>query len=142
MNTNLALCLALQRAHASLRLKLDDELGVYHGIGFSDFVLLDLLAQMANGRVRIVELVRPLGLPQSAVLRQLIALEKIGLVVRDGASDERYAVLRPAGRVLVNAARETADNICSIAVTSIAPATVRLLSTALIALACAPLSFT
>jgi hypothetical protein len=40
MNTNLALCLALQRAHASLRLKLDDELGVYHGIGFSDFVLL------------------------------------------------------------------------------------------------------
>jgi DNA-binding MarR family transcriptional regulator len=141
MNTNLALCLALQRAHANLRLKLDDELGIYHGIGFSDFVLLDLLAQMANGRVRIVELVRPLGLPQSAVLRQLIALEKIGLVVRDGASDERYAVLRPAGRVLVNDARETADSICSRAVTSIAPATVGLLSTALITLACAPLSF-
>jgi DNA-binding MarR family transcriptional regulator len=138
MNTNLALCLALQRAHASLRLRLDDELGLYHGIGFSDFVLLDLLAQMANGRVRIVELVRPLGLPQSAVLRQLIALEKIGLVVRDGASDERYAVLRPAGRVLVNAARETADSICSRAVTSIAPTTIAQVFTALVALACAP----
>jgi DNA-binding MarR family transcriptional regulator len=138
MNTNLALCLALQRAHASLRLKLDDELGIYHGIGFSDFVLLDLLAQMTNCRVRIVELVRPLGLPQSAVLRQLIALEKIGLVVRDGASDERYAVLRPAGRVLVNAARETADSICSRVVTLIAPATFGQLSTALITLACAP----
>lgn len=138
MNTNLALCLALQRAHASLRLRLDDELGIYHGIGFSDFVLLDLLAQMANGRVRIVELVRPLGLPQSAVLRQLIALEKIGLVVRDGESDERYAVLRPAGRVLVNAARETADSICSKAVTSIAPSTIALVSTALVALACEP----
>lgn len=138
MNTNLALCLALQRAHASLRLKLDDELGIYHGIGFNDFVLLDLLAQTANGRVRIVELVRPLGLPQSAVLRQLIALEKIGLVVRDGASDERYAVLRPAGRVLVNAARETANSICSRAVTSIDPSTITLVSTARVALACEP----
>lgn len=138
MNTNLASCLALQRAHASLRLKLDDELGIYHGISFSDFVLLDLLAQTANGRVRIVELVRPLGLPQSSVLRQLIVLEKIGLVVRDGASDERYAVLRPAGRMLVNVARETADSICSRAVTSIAPATAGLVSTALVTLACAP----
>lgn len=45
MNTNLDLCLAIQRAHASLRLKLDDELGIYHGISFSDFVLLDILAQ-------------------------------------------------------------------------------------------------
>lgn len=138
MNSNLSFCLALQRAHASLRLKLDDELGIYHGISFSDFVLLDLLAQTANGRVRIVELVRPLGLPQSAVLRQLIVLEKIGLVVRDGASDERYAVLRPAGRALINVARETADNICSGAVTSISPATIGLVSTALVTLTCAP----
>jgi DNA-binding MarR family transcriptional regulator len=135
MNTNLALCLALHRAHASLRLKLDDELGIYHGISFSDFVLLDLLAQTANGRVRIAELVRPLGLPQSAVLRQLIVLEKIGLVVRDGASDERYAALRPAGRALVNTARETADSICSRAVTSITPDTVGLVSAALVTLA-------
>ncbi|HZW25012.1 MAG TPA: helix-turn-helix domain-containing protein [Gallionella sp.] len=138
MNSNLALCLALHRAHASLRLKLDDELGIYHGISFSDFVVLDLLAQTANGRVRIVELVRPLRLPQSAVLRQLIVLEKIGLVVRDGASDERYAVLRPAGRVLVNTARETADSICSRAVTSITPDTVGLVSSALVTLACEP----
>lgn len=138
MNTNLAFCLALHRAHASLRLKLDDELGIYHGISFSDFVLLDLLAQAANGRIRIVELVRSLGLPQSAVLRQLIVLEKIGLVVRDGASDERCAVLRPAGRVLVNAARETADSICSRAVTLITPDKVGLATTALVTLACAP----
>lgn len=138
MNINLSFCLAIQRAHASLRLKLDDELGIYHGISFSDFVLLDSLAQTVNGRVRIVELVRPLGVPQSAVLRQLILLEKIGLVVRDGASDERYAVLRPAGRVLVNAARETANNICSRAVISITPDTIGLVSTALVTLACAP----
>jgi hypothetical protein len=31
MNTNLGFCLALHRAHASLQLKPDDELGMHHG---------------------------------------------------------------------------------------------------------------
>jgi len=135
MNTNLGFCLALHRAHASLQLKLDDELGIHHGISFDDFALLNLLAQADGGRVSIPELVRPLGQPQSAVLRQLIVLEKIGLVVRQGANGFRQAVLRPAGRTLVNAARETADSICTEAVASIAPAVVATVSAALVTLA-------
>ncbi len=135
MNTNLGFCLALHRAHASLQLKLDDELGLYHGISFNDFALLNLLALADGGRVSIAELVRPMGQPQSSVLRQLIVLEKIGLVVRDGANGDRQAVLRPAGRALVNAARETADSICTEAVESIAPAVVATVSAALVALA-------
>ena len=138
INTNLDFCLALQRAHASLQLKLDEELGTYHGISFSDFVLLDLLAQTENGRVRIAELVHPLGQPQSAVLRQLIVLEKIGLVTRDGTSGDRYAVLRPVGHALVNAAHETASSICTEAVASIAPAAVGMVSAALVTLARMP----
>jgi len=135
MNTNLGFCLALHRAHASLQLKLDDELGIHHGISFDDFALLNLLAQADGGRVSIPELVRPLGQPQSSVLRQLIVLEKIGLVVRQGANGFRQAVLRPAGRTLVNAARETADSICTEAVASIAPAVVATVSAALVTLA-------
>ena len=135
MNTNLGFCLALHRAHASLQLKLDDELGIHHGISFDDFALLNLLAQADGGRVSIPELVRPLGQPQSSVLRQLILLEKIGLVVREGANGFRQAVLRPAGRTLVNAARETADSICTEAVASIAPAVVATVSAALVTLA-------
>ena len=135
MNTNLGFCLALHRAHASLQLKLDDELGIRHGISFNDFALLNLLAQADGGRVSIPELVRPMGQPQSAVLRQLILLEKIGLVVREGANGDRQAVLRPAGRALVHAARETADSICAEAVASIAPAAVATVSAALVALA-------
>lgn len=138
MNTNLDFCLALHRAHASLQLKLDDELGTYHGISFSDFALLNLLAQADGGRVSIPELVRPIGQPQSAVLRQLIVLEKIGLVVRDGTNGLRQAVLRPAGRALVNAARETADSICTEAVESIAPAVVETVSAAMVTLARTP----
>jgi DNA-binding IclR family transcriptional regulator len=134
MNTNLGFCLALHRAHASLQRKLDDELGLYHGISFNDFALLNLLAEADGGRVNIPELVRPLGQPQSSVMRQLIVLEKIGLVVREGANGFRQAVLRPAGRALVNAARETAENICTDAVESIAPATVEMVSAALVTL--------
>ena len=138
MNANLDFCLALHRANASLQLKLDDELGTYHGISFNDFALLHLLAQAVDVRVNIPELVRPLGQRQSSVLRQLIVLEKIGLVVRDGANGRRQAVLRPAGRALVNAARETADSICTEAVESIAPAAVEIVCAALVTLARTP----
>src|SRR3989339_1925774 len=138
MNTNLDFCLALHRANASLQLKLDDQLGLYHGVGFNDLVLLDLLAQADGSRIGIPELVRPLGQPQSSVLRKLILLEKIGLVVREGANGNRQAVLRPAGRALVNAARETADSICTEAVASIAPAAVATVSAALFTLARTP----
>ena len=138
MNTNLGFCMALHRAHASLQHKLDDELGLYHGISFNDFALLNLLAEADGGRVGIAELVRPMGQPQSAVLRQLIVLEKIGLVVREGANGFRQAVLRPAGRALVHAARETADSICTEAVESIAPAVVEMVSAALVTLARTP----
>ncbi len=138
MNTNLGFCLALHRAHASLQLKFDDELGIHHGISFNDFALLNLLAQADGGRVSIPELVRPLGQPQSSVLRQLIVLEKIGLVVREGANGFRQAVLRPAGRALVNAARETAEGICTDAVESIDSAVVATVSAALVTLALAP----
>jgi len=138
MNTNLGFCLALHRAHASVQLKLDDELGLHHGISFNDFALLNLLAQADGARVSIAELVRPLGQPQSAVLRQLIVLEKIGLVMREGANGSRQAVLRPAGRALVNAARESADSICTEAVASIAPEAVGMVCAALVTLACTP----
>jgi DNA-binding MarR family transcriptional regulator len=138
MNTNLDFCLALHRAYASLQLKLDNELGLYHGISFNDFALLNLLAQADGDRVNIPELVRPIGQPQSAVLRQLILLEKIGLVVREGANGDRQAVLRPAGRSLVNAACETAGNICTEAVESIVPTAVVMVSAALATLAYTP----
>jgi MarR family transcriptional regulator, organic hydroperoxide resistance regulator len=138
MNTNLGFCLALHRAHASLQLKLDDELGIHHGISFNDFALLNLLAQADGGRASMTELVRPMGQRQSAVLRQLILLEKIGLVARDGANGDRQAVLRPAGHALVSAACETADSICTEAVESITPKTVETVCAALVTLARTP----
>jgi predicted ArsR family transcriptional regulator len=131
MNTNLDFCLALHRAHASLQRKLDDALGLYHGISFNDFALLNLLALAYDGRASIPELAHPMGQPPSAVLRQLIVLEKIGLVVRESANGYRQAVLRPAGRALMRVARETADSVCTEAVEPIAPTVLATVSAAL-----------
>lgn len=137
--TSLDFGLALHHAHASLQHKLDDELGTHHGIGFSDFALLNWLAQADGGRASIAELVRPMGQPPSAVLRRLIVLEKIGLVERSGAKGLRQAVLRPAGRAVLNAARDTADSICTEAVESLAPAQLEAVSAAMATLARTPI---
>lgn len=115
----LGLCLALGRAHASLSLKLDDALGAHHGLGWTEFRLLDRLARAEGGRLALGELARPLGLPLSAVLRQVRALEKTGHVERPGgAGGPREAVvqLRPAGRAALATAAETAAWICAQAV--------------------------
>lgn len=138
MNTHLGFCLALQRANASLQLRLDNELGLYHGIAFNDFALLHSLAQADAGWLGMAQLARLLALPQSAVLRQLILLEKIGLVLREGAAGDRQAVLRPAGRALLNTAAETAERICSEVLQSITPAAVAMVSQILEKLAHAP----
>lgn len=109
-------CLALDRAHASLRLKLDDSLGTRHGLGWRDFTLLAVLAAAHEDRVPLGELARPLGLPLSGVVRQLAPLEKLGLLRREGGdAAPRVVALRPGGRRLWQEARETAAEICAAA---------------------------
>jgi MarR family transcriptional regulator, organic hydroperoxide resistance regulator len=66
----LAFCLGLHRAHASLRHKLDEDLGFFHGIGWDDFVLLSLLEESAAG-VPITRLSQSLRISPSAALRRL-----------------------------------------------------------------------
>lgn len=105
-------CMAVQRAHASLRFKLDDALGTHYGIDFCDFALLDWLASTAAGEASLLECVRPVGLARPAVLKRVLALEKIGLIERHGADKSRRIALRPAGRTLVRNARETINHLC------------------------------
>lgn len=118
----LGLCLALGRAHASLTLRLDEALGAHHGLGWAEFRLLDRLAQAEGGRLALGELVRPLGLPLPAVLRQVRTLEKTGHVERPGGEGrprDAAVQLRPAGRAVLGAAAETAAWICAQAVSGL-----------------------
>lgn len=103
-------CEQLLLAHGALARKLDDELGTLHGIGLQDFVLLRLLAQSPQGSAPVATLTRPLGKQASAVVRQLLPLEKTGLLQREAG---RGVVLRSAGRALVHEATVTAGHVCA-----------------------------
>lgn len=122
----LGFCLDLGRAHASLRLKLNEDLGAFHGLDYEDFTLLHLLlrAGNGNGRMPMAELAHTLGLPMSALIRKMVLLEKTGLAERTTGTDgdnRRHAVIRGGGKQLVQAALTTVEAICADAVKSLDP---------------------
>lgn len=111
---SLEFTLRLARAQATLVRRLDQVLGGYHGISFSDFMLLHHLGRAPGGRLRRVDLAERQGLTASGVTRSLLPLEKIGLVERQqDPRDARvaYAAITDTGRELLNNAVTVANQI-------------------------------
>lgn len=114
ISASLDFVLRLARAQATLVRRLDQVLGGYHGISFSDFMLLHYLGRAPGGRLRRVDLAERQGLTASGVTRSLLPLEKIGLVERQqDPRDARvaYAAITDTGRELLNNAVTVADQI-------------------------------
>ncbi|MGI5400663.1 MarR family winged helix-turn-helix transcriptional regulator [Streptomyces sp. CA-135486] len=90
--------------HARTICELDRELH-QHGLGASDFEVLDVLAEERAGSggcsLRVQELASRVHLSQSALSRLIARLEKDGLVTRGMCSEDRRGVrveLTDAGR--------------------------------------------
>lgn len=116
MDQALEFCLRLARANAAIVRRLDTVLGGHHGLSFGDFMLLLHLARAPGGRLRRVDLAERQGLTASGVTRTLLPLEKTGWVARQTAErDARvgYAVITPAGHVLLDHATLTAHETCA-----------------------------
>lgn len=112
-------CLRLNHAHARLRRKLDDELGIRHGLSLADFMLLRALVQAPLG-LTAQALQEPLGVQRSDVVRQVIALEKSGWLTRvSGADGQRRIQLRAPGHGLVSEAVETVAAVCAAALAAV-----------------------
>lgn len=114
INPSLEFTLRLARAQATLVRRLDQVLGGYHGISFSDFMLLHYLGRAPGGRLRRVDLAERQGLTASGVTRSLLPLEKIGLVERQqDPRDARvaYAAITDTGRELLTNAVTVANQI-------------------------------
>lgn len=62
--------------------RLDDELGLHHGLSWSDLLLLDAL-HGAGGRLSARQAAATTGRSPAGLLRQVLPMEKIGLVQRD-----------------------------------------------------------
>jgi DNA-binding MarR family transcriptional regulator len=98
---NVAAWRALAASHAIVSCALDRELGERHGLGVSDFEVLERLAESADHKFRVQELASAVHLSQSALSRLIGRLEQHGLVERGLCDLDRrgiYVTLTEQGR--------------------------------------------
>lgn len=84
-----------------------------HGLGFNDFVILYILNNASESKMRRIDLAERVGLTASGITRLLNPLEKIGLVTREtNERDARvsYVVITPNGKKIFEEARVSAEN--------------------------------
>jgi DNA-binding MarR family transcriptional regulator len=94
------------RAVGVLERRLEEE----HGLGVSEYEVLERLAEGPKAERRMQELAAAVHLSQSALSRVVGRLEAEGLVVRGMCAEDRrgiYACLTEAGRARYEAARPT-----------------------------------
>jgi DNA-binding MarR family transcriptional regulator len=92
---------AIAASHAAACTALERELGERHGLGVSDFEVLERLAESGQHRFRAQELADAVHLSQSALSRLISRLERDGLVERCMCDMDRrgiYVTLTGAGR--------------------------------------------
>jgi len=91
----------LSACHAAACAALERELGERHGLGISDFEVLERLAESAGRKFRAQDLAEAVHLSQSALSRLVDRLARHGLVERCGCDVDRrgvYVVLTEAGQ--------------------------------------------
>ena len=92
---------AIAASHAAACAALEREMGKRHGLGVSEFEVLDRLAESGRRDFRSQELAEAVHLSQSALSRLIDRLEKDGLVERCLCGEDRrgiYVTLTPTGR--------------------------------------------
>ncbi len=112
INENLKLILNLNRVQQTLERRFE---GYLDGLGFSDFIILFHLYQDSDGKMRRIDLAEKVGLTASGVTRQLLSMEKIGLVGRRvNKNDARstYVTLRSGGKRKFEEAMKQAELFC------------------------------
>ncbi len=98
---------ALIGVHGRIFREIDAELRAAHRITHAEFEVLLRLSWVDGNRLRIQDLAAQSMLTRSGISRVVERLERAGLVVREGAREDRrgaYAVLTDAGRTLLKAA--------------------------------------
>jgi len=92
---------ALAASHAAVSAALERELGERHGLGVTEFEVLERLAEDEEHQFRVQELAEAVHLSQSALSRLIGRLEQHGLVERSLCDLDRrgiYVCLTEAGR--------------------------------------------
>jgi DNA-binding MarR family transcriptional regulator len=92
---------SLAARHAAVSSALEHELGQRHGLGVSEFEVLERLAEDEKHKSRVQELAESVHLSQSTLSRLIGRLEQHGLVQRNMCDSDRRGIdvcLTEAGR--------------------------------------------
>jgi DNA-binding MarR family transcriptional regulator len=82
------------------------------GIGFNDFLILYLLSNAEDEKMRRIDLAEKIGLTPSGITRMLLPMEKIGLIKREtDKNDARvsFVKLAPGGKRIFKETLERAE---------------------------------
>jgi DNA-binding MarR family transcriptional regulator len=91
----------LTASHAAVTAALEHDLGERHGLGVTEFEVLERLTENPGHKFRVQELAESVHLSQSALSRMIGRLERHGLVERSLCDADRrgiYVCLTEAGR--------------------------------------------
>ena len=92
---------ALVASHAAVTTALEHDLGERHGLGVTEFEVLERLTENPGHKFRVQELAESVHLSQSALSRMIGRLEQHGLVARSLCDNDRrgiYVCLTDVGR--------------------------------------------
>lgn len=112
INSDLLFLMNINKLQSVISRKFDS-LSV-HGLSFNDFVILYVLYNASESKMRRIDLAEKIGLTASGITRLLNPLEKIGLVSREANErDARvsYVVITPTGKKVFEEAKVTAENV-------------------------------
>lgn len=74
---------------------LNNSLGYVHGIGFSEYMVLNSLIESPNKTMTRIDLAESIGRTASGVTKMLQPMEKIGLIQKEsGARDARVSLVK------------------------------------------------
>ncbi|MBP7133753.1 winged helix-turn-helix transcriptional regulator [Patescibacteria group bacterium] len=108
---SLAFFLHLAKAKTVLARRFDNRLS-FHGVGFTEFMILLFLSQSPEEKLRRVDLAEQVGLTASGVTRLLLPMEKIGFIKREATEHDArvsYVALAPGGKRLLIDCMERAE---------------------------------
>ena len=75
--------------------RLNNSLGYVHGIGFSEYMVLNSLFKSPNKTMTRIDLAESIGRTASGVTKMLQPMEKIGLIQKEtGARDARVSLVK------------------------------------------------
>lgn len=111
-NREVEVIISLSLFHSKLQKKVDCQLG-YHGISFTEYLIMNQLHSAPNKTMRRIELAENIGITASGVTRLLSPMEKIKLVKKEAnPRDARVSLVKltKAGEKLFNEASASFDH--------------------------------